>query len=62
VGELLEQTPQELMALKNFGTKSMTEVQSRIYALGLPSKLGPPPAVEPGEAEVPSQAEEDETK
>ena len=62
VGELLEKTPQELMALKNFGSKSMAEVQSRLYALGLPSKLGPPPTVEPTEAEGISQAEEDEKK
>lgn len=62
VGELLEKTPQELMALKNFGSKSMAEVQSRLYTLGLPSKLGPPPTAESAEAEEPSQPEENETK
>ncbi len=60
VGELLEKTPQELMALKNFGAKSMAEVQERLYTLGLPSKLGPPPTGELADDQEAAPQEEDE--
>jgi DNA-directed RNA polymerase subunit alpha len=35
VGQLLERSPQELMALRSFGQKSLDEINERLRAMGL---------------------------
>ena len=42
VGQLLEKSPQELMALRSFGQKSLDEINERLQAMGLaiPGEVG----------------------
>jgi DNA-directed RNA polymerase subunit alpha len=42
VGQLLEKSPQELMALRSFGQKSLDEINERLRAMGLaiPGEVG----------------------
>jgi DNA-directed RNA polymerase subunit alpha len=49
VGELVQRTESDLMAIRNFGRKSLTEVKEKLAGMGL--KLSGEP-VEPGEAET----------
>lgn len=47
--DLMAQTYTSLMAMKNFGDKTLTEVQAAVRAMGLP----PPPWIRPARPVVP---------
>ena len=51
VGELIQKTPAELLAIRNFGKKSLTEVQDKLQTLGLSL---------PGGEEIVREAQEEE--
>jgi len=64
IGELVQRTEADLMNVRNFGRKSLTEVKEKLAQLGLTlKKLGegppPPPAAEPEPA---AEIEEEEEK
>jgi DNA-directed RNA polymerase subunit alpha len=39
IGDVLERTPQELLALRNFGERSLEELYGRLQAIGIPVDL-----------------------
>jgi len=51
VGELIQKTPAELLAIRNFGKKSLTEVQEKLQSMGLSL---------PGGEELVVESEDDE--
>ncbi len=53
VGELVERTEEDLLAMRNFGSRSIEELKERLAAEGLELKQGEPSASKPVQEEEP---------
>jgi DNA-directed RNA polymerase subunit alpha len=52
IGELIQKTPADLLAIRNFGKKSLSEVQEKLQSMGLSLPGGEELVSEPEEEEV----------